>query len=191
MMEPDQLNEVSSWLLSDCLPMKKLLPLIVLTLILCSGCEKETPSQLIPNKPAKTYLWLFPDSTIAEGHSSQHIRWWGTDPDGVVKGFLFASGRLPAGIQSIRDTISWHWTVANDSMIAFPLLVRRDTFQIAVRAVDNSLPQSLPNQATVRFVPAGASPASYTGPPFWDRNENRTFEAGDVELPALIGAVDP
>ncbi|HEY6191943.1 MAG TPA: YCF48-related protein [Bacteroidota bacterium] len=171
--------------------MKKLLLLIVLALLLVSGCEKETPSQAIPNKPPKTYLWLFPDSTIAEGHSSQHIRWWGSDPDGIVKGFLFASGRLPAAAQSVRDTIAWHWTDANDSVIAFPLLVRRDTFQIAVRAVDNTLGQSLPNNATIRFVPAGTPAASYSGTPFWDRNDNGRFDAGDVELPALIGAVDP
>src|ERR1051325_11412113 len=95
----------SSWLSSARLPMKKLLLLIVLALLLVSGCEKETPSQAIPNKPPKTYLWLFPDSTIAEGHSSQHIRWWGSDPDGIVKGFLFASGRLPAAGQHFPGNI--------------------------------------------------------------------------------------
>jgi photosystem II stability/assembly factor-like uncharacterized protein len=190
-MEPAKLNGESLWLSNDRLPMKHLLLLIVLALILSSGCEKETPSQAIPNRPPNTYLWLFPDSTIAEGHSSQHIRWWGTDKDGIVRGYLFASGRLPASVQSVRDTITWHWTTANDSMIAFPLLVRRDTFQIAVRAVDNTLGQILPERAAVRFVPVGASPASYTGAPFWDRNENGRFDAGDVELPALLGAVDP
>ena len=171
--------------------MKTLLPVFVLGLILMPGCEKETPSQAIPNKPPKTYLWLFPDSTISEGHSTQHIRWWGMDGDGIVQGYLFASGKLPPPVQSVRDTITWHWTSANDSLVAFPLLVRRDTFQIAVRAVDNTIGQNLPNQAIIRFVPVGASPATYAGPPFWDRNGDGRFDSGDVALPSLPGAVDP
>lgn len=173
--------------------MKILLPVFVLCVILMLGCEKQSPSQALSNKPPRTYLWLFPDSTIAEGHSRQHIRWWGSDPDGIVAGFLFATGRLPppdVGQPSVRDTITWHWTRAQDSVVAFPLLVRRDTFQIAVRAVDNSIAQLLPDEAVVRFVPVGESPPSYAGAPFWDRNANGQFDAGDVSLPSLLGAVD-
>jgi photosystem II stability/assembly factor-like uncharacterized protein len=173
--------------------MRWFIAVLVLAVLLTAGCEKEGPSQPNPNKPPKTYLWLFPDSTIAEGHSKQHVRWWGTDPDGVVAGYLFSAGRIPprnpAG--GVRDTITWHWTSANDSDIAFPLLVKRDTFQIEVRAVDNTIAQALPSHAVIRFVPMGASPSSYSGPPFWDRNEDGQFDAGDVPLAPLLSAVDP
>src|SRR5260221_577189 len=173
--------------------MRWLIAVLVVAILVMSGCEKEGPSQANPNKSPKTFLWLFPDSTIAEGHSKQHVRWWGTDPDGVVAGYLFASGRIPPRnpADGTRDTITWHWTTANDSDIAFPLLVKRDTFQIWVRAVDNTIAQSLPARAVIRFVPVGASPSSYTGPPFWDRNEDGQFDAGDVPLTPLLSAVDP
>src|SRR2546421_2901483 len=109
-----------------------LCPVAILCALLSTGCRKEAPPQPVANEPPRTYLWLFPDSTIAEGQSKQHVRWWATDHDGIVTGYLFASGRLyaPGIARTLRDTIEWHWTIGHDSMIAFPLLIRRDTFQI-------------------------------------------------------------
>ncbi len=154
-----------------------------IVLVSMTGCSKEHPDQPLANKPPKTFLWLFPDSTIAEGTSKQHVRWWGEDPDGVIKGFLFAfqgktvSGGSPLDIDSVR----WIWTTKNDTVVAFPLLVKRDTFEVAVRAVDNTLAFNLPEHAVVRL---GASP-------YWDTNENGVFDGGDVSLPGLTGAMDP
>ncbi|HYQ86854.1 MAG TPA: YCF48-related protein [Bacteroidota bacterium] len=178
------------------IPFRRLIslcPVAIVCAFFLTGCPKETAPQPVPNQPPRTYLWLFPDSTIAEGHSRQHIRWWATDHDGIVTGYLFASGRLyaPGSARTLRDTIAWRWTTGHDSVIAFPLLVRRDTFQIAVRAVDNSLEEAPTDHAVVRFVPSGLTPSQYSGPPFWDRNEDGQYDAGDVALPSLIGAVDP
>ena len=63
---------------------------VVIVLLLLAGCSKEHPDQPIAGKPPRTFLWLFPDSTIAEGISREHVRWWGEDPDGLIAGFLFA-----------------------------------------------------------------------------------------------------
>lgn len=156
--------------------------LAMIVLLLVSGCTKEPVSQPNANKTPKTFLWLFPDSTIAEGTSKQRIRWWGEDPDGVIKGFLFASGKIIGvnGQLPVNDTIAWSWTTKNDSVISFPLLVRRDTFQIAVRGVDNSFKEAIPEHAVIRLSPFA----------YWDQNENGVYDGTDVVLRSLSGALD-
>ena len=126
---------------------------------------------------------MFPDSSINEGNSRQRIRWWGEDQDGIIIGYLFAAGKLFDTAITLQqlDTIAWRWKTTNDTVIAFPLLQKRDTFQIAVRAVDNSLTRTLPDQAVIRFSPT----------PFWDRNENGVFDTEDEILAQLSGATDP
>ena len=152
---------------------------MLVIVILMSGCTKEHPDQPIINKPPKTFLWLFPDSTVAQGNSRQRIRWWGEDPDGLVKGYLVASGKFSVNGQ-LSDTLTWTWTTKNDSVIAFPLLIRQDTFTVAVRAVDNTLQAQLPEQAVIRFVPS----------PYWDVNGDGVLDPSDLSLPSLPGAVD-
>ncbi len=158
-------------------------------LLFAGGCTKEPSTALKPNVPPKTFLWLFPDSSIAEGTSKQHVRWWGEDPDGIVKGFLFVGGKFSPVLNatSALDTIAWRWKTDNDSIVAFPLLTKRDTFDIEVRAVDNTFANNLPDQAVIRFVPTRGS----TSAPFWDVNENGIFDSADVLLPTLRGAMDP
>ena len=117
----------------------------ILLLFLVSGCSREHPDEPIPNKTPHTYMWLFPDSIIAQGVSKQHVRWWGEDPDGIVKGFLFAIGKIGSGGSlPSPDTLRWTWTTKNDTLIALPLLTKRDTFTIAVRGVDNHFTVNLP-----------------------------------------------
>lgn len=160
-------------------------PALVSLFFLVNGCTDPVHAPAQKNLPPKTFLWLYPDSGIAEGHSRQHIHWWGEDPDGVVKGFLVASGRLYStpSPSSYSDTVLWRMRLSNDSVIAFPLKTKRDTFQLSVRAVDNSFPFNLPDGALVKFVTGGTA--------FWDKNENKVFDAGDMLLTGLPGAVDP
>lgn len=158
------------------------LPQLLVLIMLLGGCSKEYPDQPVPNKLPKTFLWLYPDSTIREGNSRQRVRWWGEDPDGVVRGYLFAAGKLltSAGKLPNPDTITWRWRTVNDSLMAFPLLVRQDTFQVMVRAVDNSFVGEIPDQAIVRF-----SPFAYV-----DKNENQQADPGE-ELMDILAAADP
>jgi photosystem II stability/assembly factor-like uncharacterized protein len=162
--------------------MKHLLLHSIIIILFVSGCSKDMVDNPIPNKRPKTFLWLVPDTTVAEGNSKQRIRWWGEDPDGIIKGYLFSSGKLLNASGQISDTIPWRWRINSDTLIAFPLLVRQDTFQVIVRSVDNSFQGNLPDQALIRRLGS----ASY-----WDKNENGQFDAGDVELPSLHGAYDP
>ncbi|MBI1806339.1 MAG: hypothetical protein HYR76_04730 [Ignavibacteria bacterium] len=162
--------------------MNRLLKLVIVLVFLMSGCTKEIPDRPNVNQPPRTFLWLFPDSTIAQGTSRQHIRWWGEDPDGIIKGYLFASGKsfITNGQISSPDTITWRWKTGNDTIIAFPLLIRQDTFQVAVRSVDNTFTVPLPDQAMIRF-----SPFTY-----YDQNENGVFDGNDQPLPTLSSATD-
>ncbi len=157
---------------------RKLLPYLLFAILVLGGCSKDLPDQPVANKRPKTYLWLFPDSTLREGNSRQRIRWWGDDPDGVVRGYLFASGKVSLASGG-ADTVTWRWVTRNDTLLAFPLLVRQDTFQVLVRAVDNTFTSIIPEQSVVRLSPV----------PYVDLNENGVLDGGE-ELPTLAGAID-
>jgi photosystem II stability/assembly factor-like uncharacterized protein len=155
---------------------------ILVILLAAAGCTKEITEQPLANQPPVTYLWLYPDSTILEGASTQHIRWWGDDPDGIIKGYLFASGKLTlTGGTTDNPVGGWRWKTTNDTVIAFPLLVRHDTFQVLVRGVDNTFGGVLPDQALVWLTPQA----------YWDRNEDGMFDSGDVALTFPQNSIDP
>lgn len=171
--------------------MNRIATLVIVLIVCAGGCSKEYPDEPKHNQPPRTFLWLFPDSTTAEGQSSQHLRWWGDDPDGTISGFLFASGKIPSTDAAVLDTLSWHWCSLNDSVVAFPLLVKRDTFQVIVRAVDNTIGRRPHDHAIIRFVPRGLNPSQYNGPAFMDSNEDGVMDGNDLPLTALRGAMDP
>jgi photosystem II stability/assembly factor-like uncharacterized protein len=152
------------------------------TMLVMQGCKDGVGDSAHQNRPPKTYFWLLPDSTIREGNSRQRLRWWGEDPDGVVKGYLFASGKFATGtaISLIPDTLVWKWTTMNDTLLAFPLLVKRDTFGVAIGAVDNSFEPGLPEGAHIRL---GSTP-------YWDVDSNGIFDGTDLQLPTLTAALD-
>ncbi len=170
--------------------MKQFLPLVFILLVILFGCSNEEDKPL-PNKTPKTYFWLFPDSTILEGKSRQQIHWWGHDPDGVIRGYLFAIGRLLDSTHHLvtPDTIGWCFTTKTDSTVAFPLVTKRDTFDIAVRAVDNTFKipvfpegdSSTFENAIVRLNPF----------PYWDRDTNGIYDNNDMKLETMNGAYDP
>lgn len=162
--------------------MKKLSHIVLIALAVLAGCTTE-PDHPVTHRPPKTYFWLFPDTSIIEGNSKQQVRWWGDAPDGTVKGYLFSAGKFLSATHALPspDTIGWCWTTRTDTLIAFPLIQKRDTFDIAVRAVDNDFKNYLPEQAVVRLSPT----------PYWDVNKNGIYDHGDLLLPTMSGAYDP
>ncbi len=164
---------------------------LILLVVFFFGCKNEEDRQL-PNKKPKTFFWIFPDSTIHEGNSRQRIHWWGEDGDGVIKGYLFALGKFldSEGQLPSPDTIGWRFTTKTDSIVAFPLLTKRDTFHIAIRAIDNTF--SLPIQQSAQDTPFFSNALVRFSPsPYWDKNENGMFDGSDVYLHGLENAVDP
>jgi len=162
--------------------MKSLL-IFCASLLLLSGCTKHEPGNALQNKLPKTFLWLAPDSTLSQGPSKEHIYWWGSDADGFIKGYLFADGKFAIvnGHASVPANTAWRWRTATDTLVAFPLLVKRDTFEVVVRSVDNTLLTNIRDGGSVFLSPF----------PYWDVNNDSVFDAGDVRLTSLGGAMDP
>ena len=148
-------------------------------ILLIFGCVKEYSNQILPNIPPKTFLWLFPDSSIAEGPSKQRIRWWGEDQDGFIIGYLLA---VTPDISIIPDpdNLRYIFTTNSDTTIRFPLLQEEQKFFVVVRAIDNNF-KGLPQDAHVHLMPK----------PYWDKNANDILDSNDVELMDLLGAMDP
>ncbi len=146
------------------------------------SCNEKITDSPQANKPPQTSLWLFPDSSVGVGISRQRLHWWGEDPDGIVKGFLFAYGVFSNRVTAIPspDTLRYTWVTGNDSLIAFPLDTLFRNYTVFVRAVDNTF-RGLPNGSIVRFQ----------GGFYWDKADNRTFDANDERLSDLQTAIDP
>lgn len=156
--------------------------------LLCFGlivwsCQKDLPNQPKPNQLPSTRLWLTSSDTLNETSSRQHAYWYGEDPDGYISGFLFTTPEtLKTSVVAFPDTFNYSWTTKTDSVIALPLLKQRSLFTIIVRAVDNTFKESslLPEGAVVRLVPQ----------PYWDKNVNGMFDAGDIALTSLLSSID-
>jgi hypothetical protein len=114
--------------------------------------------------------------------SRQRLHWWGEDPDGVVRGYLFAYSVFPNRVTSlpVPDTLRYTWVTSNDTLILFPLDTLFRTFTVFVRAVDNRF-GGIPNQSPVRMSPS----------PFWDKNNNGMLDGNDEFLSGMSEAVDP
>ena len=152
----------------------------LVVLLLLASCSERLTDNPVGNKAPKTYLWLYPDSTIGIGISRQHLHWWGEDPDGFVGGYLFAFVPYKTSQRPSPDTLHYVWTTHTDTLMQFPLDTLFRYFTVFVRAVDNSF-SGLANNSTVRLSPS----------PYVDNNQNGIFDAGDQALPALQSATDP
>ncbi len=129
-------------------------------------CSKEFSSEPLPNAPPDTYLFLNPDSALRRTSSQQHLRWWGSDPDGFVRGFLFSF-----------DSLTWQYTVRNDSLFALRLITTDTTYRFLVAAVDDR-----GNGRYDASTPHGREP-------FTDVNNDGEWNDGEPFID--FGAIDP
>ncbi len=165
--------------------MKKFLQNIIFVIagLVIGSCQKDLPNQPKPNQLPSTRLWLSSSVMLNETSSRQHAYWYGEDPDGYVKGFLIATPESVATVTvAFPDTFTYSWTTRNDSIISLPLIKARSLFTIVARAVDNTFKEnsSLPEGAIIRLTPQ----------PYWDKNTNGTFDAGDLSLSSLTSSID-
>jgi hypothetical protein len=157
---------------------------LALSVLVGLSCTKNITDQPLGNQPPRSFLWLYPppDSSVGVGVSRQRLHWWGEDPDGLVRGFLFSFSSFPHRVSTLPnpDTLRYSWVTRNDTLIAFPLDTLFREYTVFVRAVDNTF-AGLPEHSIVRMTPF----------PYWDRNDNGVFDGSDEQLPTLPGAVDP
>jgi len=157
---------------------------IVIIFLFCASlsCRENLVDAPLANQPPKTALWLYPQTEIRVGVSKQQLHWWGEDPDGVVRGYLFGFRivSLPVTAAVFPDTLRYVWTTSTDTTILFPLDTLFRRFAVTVRAVDNTF-SGLSEHSPVRLSPF----------PYWDSNDNGVFDGGDLRLEALSAAVDP
>ena len=153
---------------------------LFVALLLLASCNEKLADNPIGNKSPSTYLWLYPDSTIGVGVSRQHLHWWGEDPDGFVRGYLFAFVPYQTAQRPAPDTLHYTWSTLTDTLMQFPLDTLFRYFTVFVRAVDNRF-AGVQNYSSIRLTPS----------PYLDNNRNGVFDTGDQELPGLLGAADP
>ncbi len=156
----------------------------VVLVLLCNSlsCREHLVDAPLANRTPKTSLWLYPQAEIRAGVSKEQLHWWGEDPDGVVRGYLFGFRIVGQPVTSppAPDTMRYVWTTATDTTILFPLDTAFARFAVTVRAVDNTF-GGLPDRAPVRISPF----------PYWDVNDDGIFDSGDMRLDGLSGAMDP
>ncbi len=155
--------------------------LVVLAVVGMSCREHIADTNATNGKPS-TYLWLYPDSTVGTGVSKTHLHWWGEDPDGLVRGFLFSFKAVYGGVTAlpVPDTLRYSWTTKNDSTILFPLDTLFRKFTVVVRSVDNGF-RGLPDGSIVRLTPFV----------YWDKNDDGMYDGEDEKLPDLESSMDP
>lgn len=156
--------------------------ILTVVLILLASCNERVTNNPTVDRPPKTYLWLYPDSTVGVGVSRQQLRWWGEDQDGTVVGFLFGFTTVTGNVTTVPqpDTIPYTWVTSNDTTLLFPLDTLFKRFAVVVRSVDNQF-RGLPVGSIVRLQPF----------PYWDRHNNGVFDGDDQRLTTLSVAMDP
>lgn len=144
--------------------------LLLVILLLLSGCTKHFTSTKYGNLPPKTYVSAYPfrDSTQSTNFNPQssrlEVRWWATDGDGLVVGYIIT-----------LDRKVWTFTRNNDSVFALSVFTKDTSYVFSVAAVDNSFKGELNEGDTVTFV---------------DKNGNGQWDKGEA-FTGLGSSVDP
>ena len=152
--------------------MKKVLLLLFLfPVIAFISCYEELVDAPVGNKSPKTYVALFPDSSLSQQQSSVRLHWWGDDQDGLVIGYFISF-----------DADKWSFTTSNDSLISFPISGTDTTYIFRVAAVDNFGNGVYDNQLIVNGINFGPEP-------FTDLNGDGIWNPGEPFVDC--GAIDP
>jgi hypothetical protein len=150
--------------------------LVIVSISYWSSCSKEFSPQPVPNSPPRTFLSLYPDSTLNETTSRQHLHWWGVDADGFVVGFFFSF-----------DGVHWTWTPKNDSVFSLPISRRDTLYSFRVSACDNG--GNAKYDASVTAAASDGKVINFGAEPFTDLNSNGRWDSGEPFVD--IGACDP
>lgn len=135
------------------------------------GCFDDLTDNPIGNRPPKTGIFLFPDSTVTRQPSKIKLAWWGDDPDGLVVGYYFT-----------WDGVNWTFTNKNDSLFALQIGTVDTIYEFKVAAVDNG-GNGVYDLSIVR------NNINFGPEPFNDLNNNGVWDIGEPFID--IGLIDP
>ena len=134
------------------------LRLIVLPLVFSlAGCTQRLTPTNAENSPPQTYVTAFPyrDSTQTVNFNPQssllEIKWWATDPHGLVIGYIISLDDQAIPMNGKR----WTFTAKTDSTFFLPLYQKDTTYTFNVAAIDNSFKGTLKEGDTVAFAKLG------------------------------------
>jgi hypothetical protein len=148
-----------------------LLSIFILAAFTFISCYDELVDAPVGNKPPKTFISIFPDSTISQQQSSVRLHWWGDDPDGIIVGYFITF-----------DEVNWKFTTSNDSLISFPIQGADTSYNFRVAAVDNNGNGIYDNNLVYNGK-------SYGSEPFIDLNKNGVRDLGEPFIDC--GDIDP
>jgi len=109
---------------------------LAVLLLASAACKKDFSGTPKENLPPDTHTAV--DTIIRVGpdrlESQVELRWWGDDPDGVVRGYEFTFDSI------VTPATAWRFTARNDSTFLLPIPPGFDSidFRFHVRAVDNN-----------------------------------------------------
>jgi hypothetical protein len=147
--------------------------LLTFSMIFISGCYNNPENNPVGNKAPNTFLFLYPDSTIAGQPSKLKVSWWGDDPDGLIIGYYFKW----VGIDS-----AWNFTTGNDSTFTLPIGSADTTYDFLISAADNAGNDVYDNQVIQNGI-------NYGPEPYIDKNGNGQYDKGETFYD--IGLIDP
>lgn len=146
---------------------------LVTIIISLAGCYDNPASNPEENKAPDTFLFLYPDSTIAGQPSRLTVSWWGDDPDGLIIGYYFKW----VGIDS-----TWTFTTGNDSTFTLPIGSADTTYDFLISAADNIGNGTYDRQVIRNGIDYGPEP-------YIDKNSNGKYDNGETFYD--IGLIDP
>ena len=152
--------------------MNKYLIIVALTIsVFFYACSENITGVLNADTAPKTYIAVFPDSTVSQQQSKVRLHWWGDDKDGLIVGYYISF-----------SPDKWTFTTSNDSTIAFVINGLDTTYNFQVAAVDNSGNGVYDQHVKYKELDLGPEP-------FSSRDGSNIYKAGDSFID--IGNIDP
>ncbi len=113
---------------------------IIFLLAAFGGCTEDFSDNPKPNQPPSTFLSIFSDKDLSATISRQTLNWWGDDPDGIVKGFIFTFNPNAENVEEWNEnssSLSWTFTTATQETFTLSLAGRDTVFSFWVKAIDD------------------------------------------------------
>lgn len=135
------------------------------------SCSENVTGILNADQSPRTYISIFPDSSISQQQSTVRLHWWGDDRDGLIVGYYISF-----------SPNKWTFTTKNDSTISFVINGMDTTYNFQVASVDNSGNGNYDQHVLYKGLDIGAEP-------FFSSDSSTIYKSGDSYID--LGNIDP